>query len=282
MTELFNSKFHKALAEVRSFGQKIVSNAKRARSRAAFDSLMDNSEPVFENTLVNHLIESLGDEELVAEASLNFLSAGKDTTAQALTWTLFSIIRHTETLKPLQDEAVTFPKRSLEQNSSEYLYTPTMKDLQPANIPWITATFYEGLRLFPPIPIEIQQTHTDLTLPDGTFLSQGSVIIYSVWAVNRAKQIHGDDADLFRPSRWIKDGKVMFKSFSEFPVFNGGPRICLGKKMAELMATFCLANLVDYEFEMVSPLNEVDPRPQNSLTLPMKGGLPCRVRKRSE
>ena len=34
----------------------------------------------------------------------------------------------------------------------------------------------------------------------------------------------------------MEDGKLITKSAYEFPVFNGGPRTCLGKKMAEYMA----------------------------------------------
>lgn len=73
----------------------------------------------------------------------------------------------------------------------------------------------------------------------------------------------------------------------EFPVFNGGPRSCLGKKMAELLAVYVIASLVwKFEFEEADDVHlkvgkEAPARQsQNSLTLPMQGGLPCYVRHR--
>lgn len=280
LTELFNGELHAAFEEVRSFGQKIVAKAKRTRSLAAFESLIDDTEPTFDTTLINLLIESLGDEDLVAEASLNFLSAGKDTTAQALTWTLYALLRHPESWVPLRQE-VEYLKGVQADDTLIRDQQLAIGDLQPTKIPLHMATLYEGLRLFPPIPIEIQEARTELTLPDGTLLPKGSVIVYSIWALNRARQIYGDDAESFKPSRWLNDGKFVAKSASEFPVFNGGPRMCLGKKMAELMATFCLINLQDFTFELAPFLSDFDPQPQNSLTLPMNGGLPCLVKARS-
>ncbi len=111
--------------------------------------------------------------------------------------------------------------------------------------------------------------------------------------MGRSKSIWGEDADEFRPERWLvggeEGGEMTVKSMSafEFPVFNGGPRSCLGKRMAELLAVYVVATLVwRYEFdEVVDGKLNLGEKPgerqsQNSLTLPMAGGLPCRVRQR--
>ena len=97
--------------------------------------------------------------------------------------------------------------------------------------------------------------------------------------MNRSKLIWGEDADLFLPERWIEDGKLISKSAYEFPVFNGGPRTCLGKKMAECIAAMVIARLIwDFDFDSVEDKERIS---RNSLTLPMEGGLPCRVRGKS-
>lgn len=71
-------------------------------------------------------------------------------------------------------------------------------------------------------------------------------------------------------------------------MFNAGPRTCLGKKMAECLAVYVIAALVwEYDFVEVR-----DPKlggcgwgagrerkSQDSLTLPMEGGLPCWVKR---
>ncbi len=120
--------------------------------------------------------------------------------------------------------------------------------------------------------------------------------------MGRSRKIWGDDAEVFRPERWLEDiedddaaeGKVRFvpRSAYEFPVFNAGPRACMGKKMAELQAVYMIASLVwDFEFEEIGEmeLNRGEGNTKrrlkerisrNSLTLPMDGGLPCFVKRR--
>ena len=80
----------------------------------------------------------------------------------------------------------------------------------------------------------------------------------------------------------------MSKTAYEFPVFNAGPRTCLGKKMAEALGVYVVAALTwEYEFEEVTKggregAESINERiSQDSLTLPMEGGLPCLVRRRS-
>jgi len=164
---------------------------------------------------------------------------------------------------------------------------------QPTTLPHTTALFNEVLRLYPPVPIELKECTAPTTFPDGTQLPKGAIVIWATWAMGRSKNIWGEDADEFRPERWLvggeKGGETTVKSMSafEFPVFNGGPRSCLGKRMAELLAVCVVARLVwRYEFdEVVDGKLNLGEKPgerqsQNSLTLPMAGGLPCRVRQR--
>jgi cytochrome P450 len=56
-----------------------------------------------------------------------------------------------------------------------------------------------------------------------------------------------------------------------FPAFNAGPRVCLGKAMAELEGAYVMTLILkNFEFKVTRPL-EVEYA--NSLTLPMKNGL---------
>lgn len=274
---LFGFRLQQALAEVKRFGQRIVTRAKQERSKAAFASLINNEEPTF-NTLIDSLMEAFRDPVLVADSALNFLSAGKDTTAQSFTWTMYAILQHPKVLQPLLAEIKTLQITGASNGSSKQL---TVADLQPANLPFIFATYYEALRFYPPIPFEIQECQQDITLPDGTFLPKSSVVVWCIWAMNRAQEIHGEDAAEFRPDRWLdQDGKFVNRSAFEFPVFNGGPRSCLGRKMAETMAAFILASLLS-SFSCQSSLSVANKgeerRAQNSLTLPMAEGLPCLI-----
>lgn len=165
--------------------------------------------------------------------------------------------------------------------------------VQPTVLPYTSAVFNEVVRLYPPVPIELKECNAETTFPDGTWLPKGAVVTWAIWAMGRSRNIWGKDADDFRPERWLVAGDeekpTSLKSVSpyEFTVFNAGPRSCLGKKMAELLAVYVIADLIwKYDFEeifdaptdMKAGLKER--QSQNSLTLPMEGGLPCYVRRK--
>ena len=150
----------------------------------------------------------------------------------------------------------------------------------PFSLPYTLAVFYEALRLYPVVPFEIKQCVQSTTLPDGTFLPKDSVLVWCTWAMNRSELTWGSDANEFKPERWFEDGKLITKTAFEFPVFNGGARLCLGKKMAESVAVQVIASLVSqFDFESLDGKERVS---KNSLTLPMEGGLPCKVKIRSQ
>jgi len=149
----------------------------------------------------------------------------------------------------------------------------------PSSLPYTMAVFCEVLRLYPPVPFQMKQCGGTETLPDGTYLPKLSIVVWCLWAMNRSKQTWGEDAESFRPERWLRDGKLVTKSPSEYPVFNGGPRTCLGKKMAEAVAVQVVATMV-WRFDF-APTDDGERISKSSLTLPMEGGLPCLVRARS-
>ena len=177
--------------------------------------------------------------------------------------------------------------------ASHSLYL-SFESVQSSVLPYMLAVFNEALRLYPPVPIEIKECTTATTFPDGTWLPKGAVVMWATWALGRSKKIWGDDADDFRPERWLvgeEGGGPTLKSVSsyEYPVFNAGPRLCVGKKMAELLAVYVISKLIwKYEFvEFFGKVSNAERGPierksQNSLTLPMEGGLPCYVRQRGE
>lgn len=277
LTEMINgSRLRKSITTVKAFGQNIVSSAmedRKTRSQRRILNTGGGLAPV-SGSLVQSLLDSIGDEELVADAALNYLSAGRDTTAQALTWTFYLLMKHPDVLERIReevDQVVADDGNPLEEVISERC--------SPKTTPYTFAVFCEALRLFPPIPFEIKQVVQGTSLPDGTFLPQNSVIVWCTWAMNRSRITWGGDADQFRPGRWLVDGRVVNKSPSEFPVFNGGPRTCLGKRMAEVIAVQVIATVAGlFDFASVDGSERTS---KSSLTLPMRDGLPCVVHNRA-
>ncbi|KKA27628.1 hypothetical protein TD95_001746 [Thielaviopsis punctulata] len=262
-TELVTGRRMRAsIAQVRQYGHTIVSHAVAAR-RAA-------TGPTPSGSLIHSLLDAIADEQLVADAALNYLSAGRDTTAQALTWTFLLLAQH-----PAAKARLVAEIRSSLNNGHHALLS----------FPYTLAVFYEALRLYPPVPFELKQAEQPTTLPDGTFLPAKSIVLWCPWAMNRSYTTWGEGADEFCPERWLVpvdadaeagDGqsvRVMAKSAAEFPVFNGGPRTCLGKKMAEAVAVRTIVTVLEqFDFDLRCDPNR---RSGSSLTLPMEGGLPC-------
>ncbi|KAF6818403.1 cytochrome p450 [Colletotrichum plurivorum] len=273
VTEMMNgSRLRKSIKIVKSFGQNIVSSATNDRKTRPQPTITNTSGKLahVSGSLVQSLLDSVGDEKLVADAALNYLSAGRDTTAQALTWTFYLLMKHPDVVERIREEI-----DQVTADGGNPLEEVISERCSPATTPYTLAVFCEALRLFPPIPFEIKQVVRATSLPDGTFLPQNSVIVWCTWAMNRSRITWGVDADQFRPERWLVDGRVAIKSPSEYPVFNGGPRTCLGKRMAEVIAVQVIATVTGlFDFARVDRVERVS---KSSLTLPMKDGLPCVV-----
>jgi cytochrome P450 len=85
----------------------------------------------------------------------------------------------------------------------------------------------------PVVPSNTRLANKDTTLPVGggpdgkskVFVKKNQIIVYSVWVMHRRKDLYGEDAEEFRPERW-----ETLRPGWEYLPFNGGPRICLGRK----------------------------------------------------
>ncbi|KAJ3116568.1 hypothetical protein HDU96_009357 [Phlyctochytrium bullatum] len=211
------------------------------------------------------------DEDLV-DYILNFIIAGRDTTAQALSWAFYLLHKHPEVVKELREEidAVLGPYGDPSSRDA-----PTYEECK-AELPYANAVFHETLRLYPSVPMELKQANRDDVLPDGTRVPKNALLSWAPWTMGRTESIWGPDAKHFRPSRWLEMDKQ--PSPFDYPVFNAGPRVCLGKNMAELEGVYVMCCLVR-RFD-VRVAREERVTYTNSLTLPMKEGMECFVTER--
>ncbi|RKO93429.1 cytochrome P450 [Blyttiomyces helicus] len=200
------------------------------------------------------------DREL-ADVVLNMIIAGRDTTAQALSWTFYMLAQNPEAEAKLVNEIM----ETLGDNK-----TPTYEQIRTMR--YANAVFHETLRLWPSVPKEIKQALADDVLPDGTQVDAGALIVWVPFAMGRSKHIWGADAKQFKPERWLGE-KDLQPSNWDYPVFNGGPRICLGRSMAELEGVYVLVSILRRFKVTVRNVDTV--AYDSSLTLPMKTGLMC-------
>lgn len=264
LTELFSTQKSKDLKTLRDFCGKIV---KQRRCEPA-EAQKDKFDILSLFMKVKDPEGNFFDDKALTEHVLNFIIAGRDTTAQALSWTFFYLSQNPAALKKLQDEI----QETLGNNSK-----PTYEQIK--GMKYANAVFLEALRLSPSVPKNAKSVVEDDMLPDGisniklgTPLPAGSVVLYSTFIMARDTKIWGPDACEFNPDRWI--GAKVPSPF-EYVVFNAGPRICLGKAFAELEGVFAIVSLCKiFEISVVEPEKV---HYGNSLTFPMRDGLKVKV-----
>lgn len=82
----------------------------------------------------------------------------------------------------------------------------------------------------------------------GMDIPAGTVIGYSAFGLSRNKEVWGEDADVFRPERWLEGTKEEMKAKEAAVdlVFGHGRWLCLGKNVA-------LVELNKVIFEVTDP-----------------------------
>ena len=195
---------------------------------------------------------------------LNFLIAGRDTTAQAMSWCLFLLMKHERVQERIRKEV------------SEICGDEGLDYEKLGRFRYLEAVLKESLRLYPSVPLDLKFVANSDTLPDGTHVPRGAALIYVSYAMGRSQEIWGPDASEFCPERWLEMEQV--KSPYENPVFHAGPRECLGKRLAMLEMKVMLSLLIQ-KFRLRLAVAPETIRADAQVTIGMSSGLPCHVEK---
>ncbi|KAK8979891.1 hypothetical protein V6N11_066091 [Hibiscus sabdariffa] len=236
-----------------------------------------NSDPMEkEDILSRFLAESEKNPETMStrylrDIILNFLIAGKDTTANALCWFFYMLCKHPLVQEKVAEEVmnITSSKRN-DVDFDDFLTTITDETLD--RMYYLHAALTETLRLYPVVPWYGRCAQEDDVLPDGHKVKKGDDVFYLSYAMGRMPYIWGEDAEEFRPERWLKDRVFKPESPFKFISFHAGPRICLGKDFAyRQMKIFSTVLIHYFRFKLTD--NAQDATYRITFTLHMKGGL---------
>jgi len=220
-----------------------------------------NAEKPGRYVFLDELVRQTTDPITIRSELLNILLAGRDTTASLLTNVWFILSKHPEIWTKLRSEVAT-----LDGNA------PTFEQLK--NLKYLKAVLNESLRLHPVVPANSREALEDTTLPLGggpdgrapMFIKKGGVVAWSVYAMHRRKDYYGEDAEEFKPERWLDsaDGKKGLRPGWEYLPFNGGARICLGQQFALTEASYTTVRLC----QAFKGIESRDPEPwRENLTL---------------
>jgi len=227
------------LKKMRGALLRVISKARETKR----DKDTDNSQP---HNLLEQLVaicasngEELDDATLIDFAT-NFFIAGRDTTAAALTFAIENVLLHPETLPKIRADVA----KAREQH-------PSLR-AQLKNMPYLEAWLWESMRHFCPVPAigRYNAGKGDHTFGDGTMCPFYTRARIQIQCASWNPEVW-DNPREFRPERHLDvNGKLRVKDPHEFPLFWGGRRICLGKRMALMNAKLVMSELLmKFDFE---------------------------------
>ncbi|KAG8363408.1 hypothetical protein BUALT_Bualt19G0019200 [Buddleja alternifolia] len=206
---------------------------------------------------------------------LNFIIAGKDTTATTLSWFVYMLCEHPRVQEKVAKEIKDATGSKEGVNIAEFAASLSEEALDKMH--YLHAALSETLRLYPAVPVDAKECLSDDTLPDGFSVKKGNMVAYQPYAMGRMRFIWGDDAEAFKPERWLdENGCYKPESSFKFIAFQAGPRICLGKEFAyRQMKIFSSVLLRFFIFKLSDEKKKVNYR--TMLNLRIDGELNVRV-----
>ncbi|HSA75011.1 MAG TPA: cytochrome P450 [Candidatus Nitrosocosmicus sp.] len=178
------------------------------------------------------------DKQLRDEVMTIFL-AGHETTANALTWTLYLLSCHPNIEVKILEEIALITNDKEGNNSHKEIIT--VEDLP--RLKYTEKVLMESMRLYPPSWAIGRQAVKDYPLNDNYTIPSGAVVIMSQYLMHRDIR-YFTDPEKFVPERWTSEFKTSIPRFSYFP-FGGGPRSCIGEPLAWSEGIIVLANVIN-------------------------------------
>ncbi len=201
----------------------------------------------------------MNDEQLI-DNLLTFYLAGHETTAMALTWTLYLLALSPEWTNTLKSEIARVAGGA--PVAAEHIDRLVLTQ----------QVLKESMRVYPPVPLLSRQAATDVTIGSHA-IKAGTSIVMPIYAIHRHRKLW-QDPNLFDPTRFAPENEGKISRYQYLP-FGAGPRICIGMAFAMIEATAMLATMLQtVRFE---PVEDHDPVPIARVTLHPKGGMPLKV-----
>ncbi|KAH7291660.1 hypothetical protein KP509_29G027100 [Ceratopteris richardii] len=262
------------LAVVENFTTFVIEQSKRERDTNRRDLLAR-----FLN--LPEMGKSISD-SFLRDILLSFILARRDAVVSGVTFCLWLLCLH-----PGVEENVLGELQGIieDQNFSndedvgdvDKMGTFTYEEVWKMN--YLHGVLSGSMRLYPLVPANLKFAVEDDPLPDGTKVFKGTQVAYNAFAMGRAARIWGRDCLEFQPERWLNEHGV-FEPPNPFkyPVFQAGPRICLGKDLAFIEMKLLVASLIwNFKFSLQPGFK---PRLSYGVNMLMVNGLLVTVKRR--
>ena len=201
-------------------------------------------------------------DEISVQANIvTFIGAGHETTANALTWSLYLLARAPEWARAIRAEA--------DAVLGDAPATPAALE----QLVHTRAVLEEAMRLYPPAPFMSREALG----PDriaGIRVPKGTLVTIAPWVLHRHKTLWSAP-DLFDPTRFLPEHRASIPRYAYLP-FGAGPRVCIGQSFSMQEAILILARVlraVDLTLAgdgAVEPLHRVTLRPDRPVVMHLR------------
>jgi cytochrome P450 len=202
--------------------------------------------------------------DLEVRANLvTFIGAGHETTANALSWSLYLLSQAPDA------------RARLEREVDEVLCHDKFAPHDLERLVFTRAVIEEAMRLYPPVPFMSRAALKDDRI-GPVKIPRGSMVMIAPYVLHRHRTLW-QEPDGFVPERFLPERRAAIDRFAYLP-FGAGPRVCIGSGFSLQEAMIVLAHVIRgsrldlVEGHAVRPLHRVTLRPQ--------GGLPMRLTRR--
>ncbi|RPD65200.1 cytochrome P450 [Lentinus tigrinus ALCF2SS1-7] len=203
--------------------------------------------------------ETMSEEEIVGQVS-TLVFAATDTTSSAVARILFLVAEHQDVQEKLRREIVQARNDSQGDLTFDELF----------ELPYLDAVCRETLRLYPPVSFVTKTARQDTVVPlssplhgvdghevDCLHVPRGTTVFVAIAAANRTKEVWGEDAEDWKPERWLSPiPETLIKAripgvYSNMMTFLGGGRACIGFKFSQCEMKVLLSILLEsFAFEL--------------------------------
>ncbi|XP_075986349.1 uncharacterized protein LOC142983399 [Anticarsia gemmatalis] len=194
-------------------------------------TVRDKHVPILDLLLDYSIHDGLFTENEIREHLETFISASFDTTGTALVYALKLLGCHPAVQDRLFKEI-------------EEVFEGTDRDVEKddlSKLTYLEAVAKETIRLYPVVPVIARTAETDVKLKNYT-IPHGTDIVGCIYVLNRLPA-WGEDANEFRPERWL-EGKCPPEAVGKFAGFSVGKRNCIGELYAMITMKITLAHII--------------------------------------
>lgn len=177
--------------------------------------------------------------------TVHIAGAGHETTASGASWAIWELSCRPAIQAKLREECQELIARNSNPGYQEVSPPPRQTVVAPSphslnnfiynlyqikQLTYLHCFIQEVLRLRPPTPATAREASQNCTV-DGVYIPKGTGIYIPNRSVNQDKDIWGEDADEFKPERWLNLPEKYNSTFSVM-TFIAGAHHCIGQQMS--------------------------------------------------